>query len=586
VSRFAVWAPRATRVDVRTRGRQQALIRHDGGWHALDDPQAQAGDDYSFVLDGGAPLPDPRSAWQPHGVHGASRLVDHRSFPWSDGGWRGRALHDMAVYELHCGTFSAAGTFDGAIERIGHLVDLGVGAVEVMPVAAFPGRHGWGYDGVDLYAVHDPYGGPDALRRFVDACHNAGLAVIMDVVYNHLGPDGNVLGEFGPYFTDRYRTPWGDAVNYDGPGSDEVRCFAVDNALMWLRDYHVDGLRLDAVHAIVDTSAVHILAEIATAVHELGEQVGRELWVIAESDLNDPRLVSDPRCGGFGCDAQWSDDFHHALHAALTGETAGYYSDFGAVADVAAALRQVFANPRGYSAFRDRRHGRDVGGLPSTRFLCYMQNHDQVGNRARGERSGALMSTGRLLIAATLVLLGPFVPMLFMGEEWAASTPFLYFTDHEDEELGRAVSEGRRHEFAPFGWDPDDLPDPQDGASFEWSRLAWGEAGDEPHATVLRWHRELLALRATTPALRDGHRAAMVIEHDEGSRTLVMRRAGVTAACNWGDSVVTVPCADEAVPYLLSDGAVTGDGRVQLEPDSVAVVVVPEVVSAPGVPTP
>lgn len=581
-----MWAPRATRVEVQTRGRQHLLDRRDGGWHSLDDPQAQASDDYCFVLDDGRPLPDPRSAWQPHGVHGGSRLVDHESFSWSDGGWRGRALHDMVVYELHCGTFSHAGTFDGAIEHIGHLVDLGVGAVELMPVAAFPGIHGWGYDGVALYAAHDPYGGPDALKRFVDACHRAGLAVIMDVVYNHLGPNGNVLNAFGPYFTDRYRTPWGDAINYDGAGSDEVRRFAVENALMWLRDYHVDGLRLDAVHAIVDTSAVNILEEITSAVHGLAEAVGRELWVIAESDLNDPRLVTDPRLGGFGCDAQWSDDFHHALHATLAAETAGYYADFGAVADVAAALRQVFVNPGESSPFRGRRHGRGVGNLPSTRFLGYMQNHDQVGNRAQGERSAALMSTGRLLIAAALVLLGPFVPMLFMGEEWAASTPFLYFTDHEDRDLGRAVSDGRRHEFASFGWDPDDVPDPQDAASFERSSLDWTEAGDEPRATVLRWHRELIALRAANTALRDGDRSAMVIEHDEESRTLVVRRAGVTVACNWGEAAVSVRVADGEVAHLLSEGAVAGGGGVQLEPDSVAVLVARDVVRARGVPRP
>jgi maltooligosyltrehalose trehalohydrolase len=340
------------------------------------------------------------------------------------------------------------------------------------------------------------------------------------------------------------------------------------------------------VHAIVDTSAVHILDEIAAAVHGLAGTMGRELWVIAESDLNDPRLVTDARLGGYGCDAQWSDDFHHALHATLAGETAGYYADFGAVADVAAALRQVFVNPGRYSPFRGRRHGREVGDLPSTRFLGYMQNHDQVGNRVRGERSAALMSTGRLLIAAALVLLGPFVPMLFMGEEWAASTPFLYFTDHEDADLGRAVSEGRRHEFASFGWDSDDVPDPQDSASFQRSRLDWTEAAQDPHATVLDWHRELIALRAANVALRDGDRSATVVDHDEGSRTLVVRRAGVTVACNWGEAAVCVRVADGDVAHLLSDGAVAGGGSVQLEPDAVAVLVAPGVVRARVAPRP
>jgi maltooligosyltrehalose trehalohydrolase len=573
VSHFAVWAPRATVVEVEAAGRRQVLPATTGGWHEADDPRVRAGDDYRFILDGGPPLPDPRSPWQPHGVHGASRVVDHGSFPWTDAGWQGRALADAVIYELHVGTFSEAGTFDGAVEHLGHLVDLGVTAVEVMPVAAFPGERGWGYDGVALYAVQDGYGGPDGLKRFVDACHRAGLAVLLDVVYNHLGPDGNVLGEFGPYFTDKHRTPWGDAVNYDGPGSDEVRRFVVDNAAMWLRDYHVDGLRLDAIHAIVDTSAVHLLEDIVAAVRSLGAAQGRRLWVIAESDLNDPRVVRDPAEGGYGTDAQWSDDFHHALHATLTGERSGYYVDFGAAADVATALRQVFVSPGQYSPFRDRRHGRHVGDLPATRFVGYLQNHDQVGNRAQGERSAALMSVGRLQIAAALVLLGPFVPMLFMGEEWAASTPFQYFTDHQDAALATAVSEGRRREFESFGWRPDEVPDPQDPLTFERSRLDWSEIGDEPHATVLRWHRDLIALRAGVAGLRDGDRSAMTVELDEAARTLVTSRAGVTTACNWGDAELVAAVGGAWDQVLLGGGASAGQGLVRVPPDGVAVVV-------------
>jgi maltooligosyltrehalose trehalohydrolase len=541
-----------------------------GGWFEVADGVVRAGDDYAFILDGGSPRPDPRSAWQPYGVHGLSRAVDHDAFEWTDQGWRGRSLRDSVVYELHTGTFSDAGTFDGAIGHIAHLVDLGIGAVELLPVSAFPGRRGWGYDGVDLYAVHEAYGGPDALKRFVDACHRAGIAVVMDVVYNHLGPDGNYLGEFGPYFTDRHRTPWGDAINYDGPGSDEVRGFVVDNARMWLRDYHCDGLRLDAVHAIVDTSAIHLLEEISTSVHALSAELGRELWVIAESDLNDPRVVKDVARGGYGCDAQWSDDFHHALHATLTGETSGYYSDFGRVEDVALSLENVFVNPDGYSPFRERRHGRPVGDLPGTRFLGYMQNHDQVGNRAQGERSAALLSTGRLQVAAALVLLGPFVPMLFAGEEWAASTPFQYFTDHQDAELGRLVSEGRRREFASFGWDPEDVPDPQDVATFERSRLRWGEHGREPHATMLRWHRELVALRVAIPALRSGDRSAVSVQFCEAGKWLVMRRAGVTVACNWGDVAAELPAAVTTVLMSNADPVIT-EGSVLLPPDGVVV---------------
>ncbi len=570
MNRCAVWAPNASRVEVETSGSRLLMTPVQCGWFELRGAELKTGDDYSFVLDGGTPRPDPRSAWQPHGVHGASRAVDHGAFSWTDHTWRGRPLADVVVYEAHIGTFTERGTLDGAVERIPHLAALGVGAVELLPVSAFPGSRGWGYDGVDLYAVHEAYGGPDALKRFVDACHASGIAVVMDVVYNHLGPDGNYLGEFGPYFTDRHRTPWGDAINYDGAGSDEVRRFVVDNAVMWLRDYHCDGLRLDAVHAIVDTSAVHLLEEIATAVHDLSIDLGRELWVIAESDLNDPRVVNSLSRGGYGCDAQWSDDFHHALHASLTGETSGYYADFGRVEDVALSLRNVFVNPGGYSPFRQRRHGRPVGDLPATDFLGYLQNHDQVGNRAQGERSAALMSVGRLQIAAALVLLGPFVPMLFAGEEWAASTPFQYFTDHQDPGLGRLVSDGRRREFASFGWDPADIPDPQDPATFARSTLRWDELELEPHATMLRWYRELSALRASTPGLRDGDRAAGSVEFGEAGRWLVMRRAALTVACNWGDGPAHLHVRESAVVMTNVAPSWTERGLL-LEPDAVVV---------------
>ena len=568
--RCAVWAPSASAVEVQTAAARRSLTPAGCGWFELRDGDVRPGEDYAFILDGGAPLPDPRSPWQPHGVHGPSRAVDHGAFTWSDAGWRGRPLRDAVIYEIHVGTFTELGTFDAAVERIPHLVALGIAAVEVMPVAAFPGARGWGYDGVGLYAVHDAYGGPDSLKRFVNACHGAGIAVVMDVVYNHLGPDGNHLGEFGPYFTDRYRTPWGDAINYDGADSDEVRSFVVDNAVMWLRDYHCDGLRLDAVHAIVDTSAVHLLEEVSAAAHALSAELGRELWVVAESDLNDPRVVNEPARGGYGCDAQWSDDFHHALHATLTGETSGYYADYGKVADVACCLRNVFVNPGGYSRFRRRRHGRPVGDLPATSFLGYLQNHDQVGNRARGERSAALVSTGRLQIAAALVLLGPFVPMLFAGEEWAASTPFQYFTDHQDAELGRLVSEGRRREFASFGWDPADIPDPQDPATFERSKLRWSELDEEPHATMLRWHRDLIGLRASMPALRDGDRSAVSVDSDEAGRWLVLRRHGLTVACNWGDTAAELPV--RAAPEVLANVTPSwSEDGLMLAPDGVVV---------------
>ncbi|MDQ4024220.1 MAG: malto-oligosyltrehalose trehalohydrolase, partial [Actinomycetota bacterium] len=442
---LTVWAPAAERVELVLAGGREPMERRAGGWWSVR-AGATPGDDYGFALDGGDPLPDPRSRWQPNGVHGLSRLLDHSAYEWSDAGWRGRPLASAVICELHTGTFTPEGTFVAAIEKLDHLVRLGITHVELLPVAQFPGDRGWGYDGVDLFAPHESYGGPEGLKRLVDACHARGLGVIVDVVYNHLGPAGNYLGSFGPYFTDRYATPWGRAVNFDGPGSLEVRTFFVDNALAWLRDYHCDGLRLDAVHAILDASAIHVLEEMQLRVEELETHLDRDLFLIAESDLNDPRVVNRREAGGYGLDAQWSDDFHHALHAVLTGERDGYYADFGTVGHFAKALREAFVYAGTYSEYRGRIHGRPATGLPGYRFLGYLQDHDQVGNRAVGERSSALMSPELLKVGAALVLTSPFVPLLFMGEEWGATSPFQYFTAHEDPELGRACSEGRRHE--------------------------------------------------------------------------------------------------------------------------------------------
>jgi maltooligosyltrehalose trehalohydrolase len=527
-----VWAPQAESVEVELDGRRRvAMTPGAGGWHEVE-PQ---GTDYAFVVDGGPPRPDPRSPWQPAGVDGPSRVVDHAAFAWSDDEWRGVHLPSAVVYELHVGTFTPEGTFDGVVARLDHLVELGIDVVELMPVAEFSGDRGWGYDGVDLYAPHHAYGGPDGLKRLIDACHGRGLGVVLDVVYNHLGPAGNHLREFGPYFTDRYATPWGEAVNLDGWGSDEVRRFFIDNALMWLRDYHVDGLRIDAVHAIVDTSAVHLLEELGVQTERLAAATGRPRWLIAESDLNDPRLIWPREVGGYGLDAQWSDDFHHALHAVLTGERSGYYADFGTLAQLAAALRRAYVYAGEHSTFRNRRHGRPPGPVPGWRFLGYLQNHDQVGNRAQGERSSHLMSTERLRAGAALVLTAPFVPMLFQGEEWGATTPFLYFTDHRDPELARAVSEGRRREFASFGWSPDDVPDPQDPATFERSRLDWSERDRAPHAELLAWHRHLIALRRSRPELRDGRMDAVAVDVDEEAGAITVRRGRVTVAVALGE---------------------------------------------------
>ena len=571
---FRVWAPAASRVEVRIEpegSRHATSPVGDRGWHEVDVAAAPAGTDYRLILDGGPAVPDPRSPWQPAGVHGPSRVVDHDAFSWTDHGWRGSHLPSAVFYELHVGTFSPEGTFDGVIARLDHLVALGIDTLELLPVAEFPGTRGWGYDGVDLYAPHHAYGGPDGLKRLVDACHARGLAVVMDVVYNHLGPAGNYLGRFGPYFTDRYTTPWGAAVNLDGEGSDEVRSFFVDNAVMWLRDYHVDGLRLDAIHGFVDSSATHFLEQLGLAVEELAASLGRALFLIAESDLNDPRVVRRREVGGYAMDAQWSDDFHHALHAVLTGEDEGYYGDFGTLGQLATAWQRAFVYAGEYSPYRGRRHGAPTAGLSGHRFLGYLQNHDQVGNRAAGERSAALMTTDRLKVAAALVLTAPLLPLLFQGEEWGAGTPFYYFTDHDDPDLGRAVSEGRRKEFAYFGWGPDDFPDPQDPATFTRSRLDWGEVDKEPHRELLDWHRRLICLRRETPALNDGRLDRVRTNHDEQAGWLVMERGAVVIACNFGCEPARL--AVRGTLLLASGGTVSLEGgTLQLSPDSVAIV--------------
>ncbi|MEA2931871.1 MAG: maltooligosyltrehalose trehalohydrolase [Actinomycetota bacterium] len=588
MSDLSVWAPRAEAVALvvdEGGGRTRRVARDgpdDRGWFrapagAADGLPADglpAGASYGFSLDGGPPRPDPRSPWQPEGVNGLSRPVDHAAFAWTDGAWAGYRLDGTSVvYELHVGTFSPEGTFDSAVTRLDHLVDLGVDVVELLPVAQFPGRRGWGYDGVDLFAPHTAYGGPDGLKRLVDAAHGRGLAVVIDVVYNHLGPAGNYLREFGPYFTDRYATPWGEAVNFDGQGSDEVRDFVVDNALMWLRDYHADGLRLDAVHAILDTSAIHILEELAVRVGELAAEVGRPLFLVAESDLNDPRVVRGHDVGGYGVDAQWSDDFHHALHSVVTGERAGYYADFGSVGQLAKAIRQAFVHDGEYSPFRQRRHGRPPTGLDATRFLGYLQNHDQIGNRAVGERSSMLVSPGLLRVAAALVLLGPAIPMLFQGEEWGASTPFLYFTDHEDPELGRMVGEGRRREFAAFGWAPEDIPDPQAAETYERSKLDWDEVGEPDHKDLLDWHRRLVALRRSEPALSSGSFDDVDVRFDEVGRWLVVDRADISIACNFATEARQVPDVGGDLIVASDDGVtLAAGGALALPPESVAVL--------------
>ncbi len=565
-----VWAPCPSQVELACGERVVPMSRGDGGWWSVDAPFVEHGVDYAFLVDGEGPLPDPRSAWQPEGVHGPSRWLDHERFEWSDDGWRAAPLASAVIYELHVGTFTREATFEAAIGRLEHLVELGVTHVELLPVAEFSGTRGWGYDGVDLYAPHHAYGGPEGLKRLVDACHQRGLAVLLDVVYNHLGPDGNYLGRFGPYFTERYVTPWGEAVNVDGADSDEVRRFFLDNALMWLRDFHFDGLRIDAVHAIVDMSAVHLLEQLAVEVEALEGELGRPLALIAESDLNDPRMVRPRAVGGYGLDAHWNEDFHHALHALVTGERDGYYQDYGRLADLAKVLTQGYAYDGVYSTHRRRRHGRPATGLSGRQLVGCLQNHDQIGNRALGERTSQLLAPGLLQVGAALVLTAPFVPMLFQGEEWAASTPFLYFTDHADAELAEAVRRGRSEEFAAFGWSPDDIQDPQAEATYQRSQLDWDEPQRSPHAEVLAWHRSLLALRRRLPSLSDGRLERVSVDFDEAARWLVMRRGAVRVACNLHEERQRIPCASARASELVlcserdvvvEDEAVSLDGR-------------------------
>jgi maltooligosyltrehalose trehalohydrolase len=551
---FAVWAPYAERVTVRIvsgvrPGEWSLAPGAHGVWEAVVEGVG-AGADYLFRLTGRhgtLERPDPVSRHQPDGVHGPSRVVDPRGFSWSDAEWRAPAMADLILYELHVGTFTPAGTFDAAVEDLPRLRDLGINALELMPVAEFPGGRNWGYDGVYLYAPQSTYGGPDGLRRLVDAAHAIGIAVVLDVVYNHVGPEGSYLGDFGPYFTDRYRTPWGPAVNFDGPDSDEVRRWVVDNARYWVEEFHLDGLRLDAVHAIYDSSPVHIVAEIAAA--------AGDRWIIVETDTRDAGLVRERDAGGFGATAKWSDDFHHALHVALTGEHTGYYAGYHGLDDLATTLEAVFA--RGPAA-----------GVPPSRFVGYAQNHDQVGNRAAGDRLVHLVGVERAKVAAALVLTAPFVPMLFQGEEWAASTPFQYFTDHRDERLARSVSEGRRREFAAFGWAPEDVPDPQAPGTFERSKLRWDERGASPHAEMLAWYQSLIALRRSSPSLRAADTKAVA---DARAGTLVVRRGEFTVAVNLGSAPASVGATGSVV--LASQATIAcHDGVVDLPPDSVAVL--------------
>ncbi|CAN5152918.1 malto-oligosyltrehalose trehalohydrolase [soil metagenome] len=604
---FDVWAPRATTVTLKLRRHSAgqaasfaaradsaawesiAMTSRGDGWFTAAELTEPIDADYGYVLDGAASpdappsegssvsgavdptespiIPDPRSRRQPVGVHGPSRTFDPSTYSWSDQGWKGRQLAGGEIYELHLGTFTPEGTLDAAIAKLDHLVSIGVDFVELLPVNAFNGTHNWGYDGVLWFAVHELYGGPRAYQRFVDACHVRGLAVIQDVVYNHLGPSGNNLPEFGPYISDEKSNSWGATINLDGPGSTEVRRFIVDNALMWLNDYHVDGLRLDAVHALHDESAPHLLTQLSTEVGALSSFVGRPLTLIAESDLNDPVMFTPRECGGYGLTAQWSDDFHHALHVALTGEITGYYADFESLSALGKVMTEGFFHNGTWSSFRERIHGRpiDTRHTLSWRLVVADQNHDQIGNRATGDRLSATLADGQLAIAAVLTMLGPFTPMLFMGEEWAASTPWQFFTSHPEPELGEATARGRIAEFAKMGWDESVVPDPQDAATFERSKLDWAEADHGRHAALLRLYRALAVLRRSHPEFTDPRYDENSVRFDEAARWFELQRGSMRILVNFSGEAVDVRSIDPAfagnapLEVILSTAAVLAD---------------------------
>jgi maltooligosyltrehalose trehalohydrolase len=547
--RFEVWAPHARTVALKLLEGDTIVPLHQSerGYFSTVRSNISPGSLYLYQLDGGLFRPDPASRSQPDGVHGPSQVVS-QAFAWSDAGWRGLPLQKFIQYELHVGTFTTKGTFDAITEHLDELVELGITAIEIMPVGQFPGERNWGYDGVYPYAVQNSYGGVNGLKALVNDCHRRGLAVVLDVVYNHLGPEGNYFGDFGPYFTDRYRTPWGQALNFDGPMNDEVRRFFIENALYWITEFHIDALRLDAVHAIMDQSAHPFLEELGIAVHQQAAQLNRHIHLIPESAANDARVIRSRDGGGLGLDAQWSDDFHHALRTLLTGERTGYYQDFGELDHLTTALREGWTYAGEYSAYRQRRHGNSPHDIPAQRFVVFSQNHDQVGNRMLGERLPQLVGFDELKLAAGLVLLSPFLPLLFMGEEYAEVAPFQYFVSHSDPQLIDAVRRGRNEEFAAFRWQGE-APDPQDPETFVRSKLDRSQRDHGEHRVLYSFYKELIRLRKTVPALAHLSKSDMTIWSDAKNGDLFIRRwkeqRHVLIVCRFGK---TSECSNIAVP--------------------------------------
>ncbi len=539
---FTVWAPFASRVDlviVSPGEYSVSMSRHDDGyWHSELD-NIKPGTRYFYLIDGIVQRPDPASAFQPDGVHGPSGIIDHSAFTWHDRLWEPPPLQQMIIYELHTGTFTADGTFDAIIPVIPYLKNLGITTIELMPVAQFPGDRNWGYDGVYPYSVQNSYGGPEGLKRLCDACHANGLSLFLDVVYNHLGPEGNYLSSFGPYFTDRYKTPWGDAINFDGEYSDGVRNFFLMNVLHWFENYHIDGLRLDAVHGIFDMSARHILAELAGTVKSYCEEKGKMHYLIAESDLNDSRIVTENILGGYGIDAQWCDDFHHSVHTLLTGEDKGYYADFGKPEQLVKAYTDSYVYSGEYSSFRKRVHGNKGCDIPGGKMITFIQNHDQVGNRMLGERITALAGFEAHKLAAGALLTAPYIPLLFMGEEYAETSPFLYFISHMDPELVEAVRNGRRREFSSFGWNGE-LPDPQSMETFDVSHPDRGEICIKKHQGMLMYYRELIRIRKNSPPLKNLIKKNVTTAITGNGRVIIITRSyrgkAVSSIMNFSES--------------------------------------------------
>jgi maltooligosyltrehalose trehalohydrolase len=577
----SVWAPKAALVRVSimestvvpTMVQTRDLQPAEGGWWRAEVAEALPGREYGFLLDEDEQvLPDPRSRRQPRGVHQPSELYAD-DFVWADAGWPGHDLPDSVIYEVHIGTFTPAGTFDAAIERLDHLVDLGVTHLELLPVNAFNGAWNWGYDGVLWYAVHEGYGGPDALKRLVDACHGRGIAVVLDVVYNHLGPSGNYLSRFGPYLRTG-RNTWGDLVNLDGEDAGPVREYILDNALMWLSEFHVDALRLDAVHALADSSDVHLLAELSSRVKALSADLGRPLLLIAESDLNDPVMLTDRGSGGYGLDGQWDDDVHHALHALLSGEQQAYYGDFGSLSALAKVLTKAFFHDGTYSSFRGRTHGKpvDTGHTPGYRFVASLQNHDQVGNRAGGDRLSRITAPGMLAVGVTLLLTSPFTPMLWMGEEWAASTPWPFFTSHPEPELAEATAAGRFEEFAEHGWEPADVVNPQDPAAFTSAKLRWAEREKPGHREILATYRRLLQLRREHSDLADSRLDKVRVELDEDARWVIVHRGAFDVLANLADQAQLLPAPPGDILFSTQPGLHPGRAGLVLPAQSACII--------------